>query len=471
MPTKDEDVVDGTLNLWSGFAVPARQPEGKSGAEGCKLFLDHGLKVICSGNEAHFDYLMKREAWIAKRRRRSETAVALRTEEEGTGKGIWARTIGRLYGRHAMQLLRPEHVVGKFNPHLESLLMVIADEAMFVGDPRHRNVLHGLITEPVIPIERKFVDVYNAENYLNIYTLSNSPHTIDPGVKGGRRYFVPTVSSEHASDHDYFRKIMVQLEDEGGYEALLYHLLHEVDLRDFNVRDVPKTAGLAEQAAYSRKGVDLLVEKACSEAIVPCGYELRGFQQHDRRQQQQPQRPRLLHRSPSRPRAVQARGLEGQAAAGSGVGMHHQRSKDDQQRAGLRRLLAAPEGVTSQVRSQARQAGLAEPGDRRMAGMPDPSSSSLLSPQGGGSVYSVEPRTAPARGACGCRRLARLARLGRFRGVKPERCGGFYSSLSNQDNQANRAISLLPRAFLKWRGFGRTADRANRHRLGMGKRG
>jgi len=277
MPTRDEDLVDGTLNLWRGFAVPARRPEGKSGAEGCKLFLDHGLKVICSGNEAHFEYLIKREAWIAKHRRRSETAVALRTEEEGTGKGVWARTIGRLYGRHSMQLLRPEHVVGKFNPHLESLLMVIADEAMFVGDPRHRNVLHGLITEPVIPIERKFVDVYNAENYLNLYTLSNSPHLIDPGIKGGRRYLVPTVSSEHASDHDYFRKIMVELEDEAGYEALLYHLLHEIDLRDFNVRDVPKTAGLAEQAAYSRKGVDLLVEKACSEAIVPCGYELRDF--------------------------------------------------------------------------------------------------------------------------------------------------------------------------------------------------
>ena len=61
-----------------------------------------------------------------------------------------------------------------------------------------------------------------------------------------------------------------QLIDDGGYEALLYHLLHEIDIKDFNVRDVPKTAALAEQAAYSRKGLDLLVEKACNEAVVPC---------------------------------------------------------------------------------------------------------------------------------------------------------------------------------------------------------
>jgi hypothetical protein len=62
-----------------------------------------------------------------------------------------------------------------------------------------------------------------------------------------------------------------QLKD-GGYEALLFHLLNEVDLRDFEVRRIPRTAGLAEQAEYSRKGVDGLVEKICSEGYVPCAH-------------------------------------------------------------------------------------------------------------------------------------------------------------------------------------------------------
>ena len=84
-----------------------------------------------------------------------------------------------------------------------------------------------------------------------------------------RRFFVPVVSLERANDHEYFHNIKAQLED-GGYEALLFHLLHEIDIRDFNVRAVPKTAALAEQIMHSRKGVDLLVEKACNEAIVPC---------------------------------------------------------------------------------------------------------------------------------------------------------------------------------------------------------
>ena len=210
MPERDEDVVNDTLNLWHGFGVPARKPEGKSGAAGCKLFLDHGRKIICSGNEEHFDYLMKREAFIAQRRTRSEIAVALRTEEEGTGKGFWCRTLNRLYGVHAMQVQKPEHVIGKHNKHLEILLRLTADEALFVGDPRHRNALFGLITEPTNTIEPKYIDAYNANNYVNIDVLSNARHFI-PVSGTARRFMVPTVSAERANDHEYFRKIQAQL--------------------------------------------------------------------------------------------------------------------------------------------------------------------------------------------------------------------------------------------------------------------
>lgn len=270
MPQRDEEVVDNVLNLWRGFSVTPRKPEGRSGASGCKLFLDHGLTIICSNDTGHYDYLIKREAFIAQHRVRSEIAVALRTESEGTGKGFWCRGVNHLYGAHAMQVQNPEHVIGKHNPHLEKLLRLTADEALFAGNPLHRNSLYGLISEPTNTIEPKFVDAYEAENYLNIDLISNAKHFI-PVSGTARRFFVPTVSSDKASDHEYFRKIMEQLHD-GGYEALLYHLLHEIDVRDFNVRAVPKTAALAEQAAYSRRGIDLLMETVCNEGRVPYSY-------------------------------------------------------------------------------------------------------------------------------------------------------------------------------------------------------
>lgn len=272
MPQHDAAVVGDTLNLFEGFSVQPRKPEGKSGEAGCKLFLDHGLKVMCSGSGADWDYLLKREAWIIQNRRRSEIAAGFQTQAEGSGKGFWCNHLGYLYGRHYMQLGRADHVIGKFNAHLETLLKLSGDEALFVGDPRHRNALFGLITEPSITIEPKNIGAYNVPNFLNIDLLSNSAHFIPVGPTA-RRFFAPTVSEDRVGDFDYFNTIEAQLKD-GGYEALLYHLKYEVDLRDFDVRKVPKTGALAQQAAYSRRGLDGLVEKVCSEGVAPCDYGL-----------------------------------------------------------------------------------------------------------------------------------------------------------------------------------------------------
>ena len=270
MPQHDTEVVGNVLNMFEGFPIQPRKPEGGSGASGCQLFLDHGFKIMCSGNAEHWEYLLKREAWIAQKRRRSGIAAAFHTEAEGSGKGFWCNHLGHLYGPQYMQINKPEHVIGKHNPHLETLIKLCADEALFVHDPRHRNALFSLITEPTVTIEPKNINVYSAPNYLNIDMTTNSPRFV-PASRTARRFFIPIVSEKRVGDLEYFNKIEEQLKD-GGYEALLYHLLHEVDLRDFDVRRVPKTAGLAEQVEYSRKGLDGLVEKICSEGRVPCAH-------------------------------------------------------------------------------------------------------------------------------------------------------------------------------------------------------
>jgi Family of unknown function (DUF5906) len=270
MPQYDKDVVGDTLNTWRDFAVQSRKPEGGSGASGCQLMLDHILKILCSENEEHFDFFMKRLAFIIQKRRRSEVALALATEVEGTGKGFYEKHVmSALLGSAYMEVSNSEHLTGKHNEHLESLLGLCADEALFAGDPRHRNALYSLITEPMITVEPKFVGAYSALNHLNVDILSNAEHFVPVGPTA-RRFFVPTVSATRAGDLEYFRTIESQLKNDYGYEALLYHLQHEIDLRGFDVRKVPKTIGLQEQARYSRKGVDLLVETVCNDACVPC---------------------------------------------------------------------------------------------------------------------------------------------------------------------------------------------------------
>ena len=244
MPQYNESVVGDRLNLWRGYGVTPKNSKNKS----CNLFLEFMHDVICSGNDEHFDYLQKREAFILQNRIRCEVALGLRTEAEGCGKGFYEKSMGHLLGHHYMQITNPKHIVGAFNPHLETLLRMTADEALFAGSHEHRNTLFSLITEPKLTIEPKGCSVYQADNFLNISVLSNAKHFL-PISGTARRFFIPTISEARKGDHTYFKAIQDQL-DGGGYEALLHHFL-EIDLTDFNVRLVPQTEGLMQQRHQS----------------------------------------------------------------------------------------------------------------------------------------------------------------------------------------------------------------------------
>jgi hypothetical protein len=254
MPRRDGDF-GNKLNLWRGFGVKPIKPEpGSKAASGCQKFLDFMRDIICSGNETDFNYLLRREATIFQKRIRSEVAIGLRTKEEGCGKGFYERVMKKLLGSHCMQVTNPKHIVGNFNPHLQTLLRLTADEALFVGNHEHRNALFGMVTEPKLTIEPKGCGVYQVPNFLNISMLSNSDHFL-PVSETARRFFVPTVSAARKQDTQYFGDLESDL-DAGGYEALLHYFLHEVDLEGFNVRQVPQSDGLLEQRDQSLEPLD-----------------------------------------------------------------------------------------------------------------------------------------------------------------------------------------------------------------------
>ena len=260
MPWTDAESENGILNLWTGFGF-------KPAAGNWSLFKRHIFANLCGRNEEYFVYLIRWMAWIVQKRKQSGVAVLLRGDEEGTGKGFFARHYGMLFAEHFMQLNNPEHVIGKFNPHLQNLLLLNADEALFVGDPRHRNALWGLTTEPTITIEPKQFPAYKAQNFLNHIITTNAKHAVEV-TRTARRIFALDVAPNQVGHPEYFDAIEDQLKA-GGYAAML-HDLQAMDLSGFDVRQCPKTDALENQKRLSRKGVDALVESVCNDARVPC---------------------------------------------------------------------------------------------------------------------------------------------------------------------------------------------------------
>lgn len=232
----------GSYNMWKGFAVPSKPGD-------CSLFLTHVKDNVCSGDEEIYQYLIK---WVARAVQKpdspGEVAVVLRGGR-GTGKSIFAKMVGRLFGRHFMHVSNANHLIGQFNSHLRDVVFLFADEAFYAGDKRHASTLKTLITEDTITIEAKGVDAETSPNYVHLVLASNDRHVI-PAGGDERRFLVLEVGKAQQQNATYFAALTKQMEEEGGLEALLHHLM-TVDLSGFQVRDVPKTDALQEQKLLS----------------------------------------------------------------------------------------------------------------------------------------------------------------------------------------------------------------------------
>jgi hypothetical protein len=258
------DITDDMLNLWRGFAI-----EPKKG--NWPLMRSHLLNVVCSGNQAHFDYLIR---WMALAVQRpsepSGVAVAFKGAQ-GAGKGIVARTFGKVFGKHFAHIANGEQLTGRFNASLATSCLVFLDEALWAGDKKGEGVLKALITEPRLQLEAKFRDPIMVDNHSHIIVASNNDWFVPAGM-GDRRWFILDVADTYAGTRhrEYWDALYAEI-DGGGAEAMFYDLL-QMDLSTFDVRAVPHTAAKAHQQMHSFRGVEAWIHHILQEGAI--GYSV-----------------------------------------------------------------------------------------------------------------------------------------------------------------------------------------------------
>ena len=246
---------NSSYNLFKGLAV-----EPVAGT--CDLYLQHIKEIICAGDEKLYDYVI---GWMAhaiqKPTELPGVALVLRGSQ-GTGKGTFAQHFGKIFGDHFQHLVHMDHLLGKFNAHLSSALVVFADEIVWGGNKRDAGQLKGIISESRRMMEAKFKDPIIVDNYARFIFATNEDWAVPTGPKE-RRYCVLNVDESKAENHIYFDAINTEMRN-GGLEALM-HTLMNFDLSQFNVRRYPVTEGLLEQKQLSLPSVaqwwyDILIE-------------------------------------------------------------------------------------------------------------------------------------------------------------------------------------------------------------------
>ena len=231
------------FNLWRGFAVtPAPKRNGYA------VFRDHLLNNVCRGDASLFRWVFGWFAHIVQRpRERIGTALVCRGKM-GTGKTKIGEVFGSLFPSHYFLVDDPRYLVGQFNAHMASCLLLQADEGFWAGDKAAEGRLKGLVTADTQMIESKGVDPIRLKNYVRLLITSNEDWVI-PAGKDERRFCVLDIDPRCAQSHDYFREMDAELAN-GGRAALLADLL-AVDLDRVNLREIPRTEALLEQKLRS----------------------------------------------------------------------------------------------------------------------------------------------------------------------------------------------------------------------------
>jgi len=229
------------FNLFRGWAC-------RSTVGDCSLFLDHIERHCAKGNLDHAHWIVSWMADLFQQPGRKKGTALVLTGTQGSGKSIIGHVLGKILGRHYLSASDEAHITGRFNAHQEGLLLLHSDEATFAGDHAAVAKLKDFITRSEMTIERKGVDAIVVANHARLLVTSEQQWVV-PAALLERRFAVFELASDHVQDHDYFGRLMAQMEA-GGYEALLHHLLN-YSYEPGLIRRIPNTDALVEQKELS----------------------------------------------------------------------------------------------------------------------------------------------------------------------------------------------------------------------------
>jgi hypothetical protein len=253
---------EGWLNLWRGWAVQPKRGDWS-------LLQQLIREVLCDGDRASAEYVMDWLAYMVQHPSQAAEVALCFKGEKGTGKGTLGRAASYLAGAHGLQISSPEHLVGRFNSHLQNCICLFADEAFWAGDKSGEAKLKQLVTEPTIAYEGKGRDAVTGKNMIHIIMAANGDWVVPAGLDGERRFAVFQVNNSKRGDKAFFRRLNHQLYGDGGIEAMLFDLLAR-DIDGWAPRDdVPATTALVDQKVMTMDDVERWWYNKLLDGILP----------------------------------------------------------------------------------------------------------------------------------------------------------------------------------------------------------
>ncbi|MBY8823846.1 DUF5906 domain-containing protein [Sphingomonas colocasiae] len=238
------EVGPSQFNMFQGFKI--RPVKNAGSYREFRILIDR----ISAENEIRNDYLWKLLAYRFQNLNTFVPVAVIFRGPRGAMKTTLTTVIRNLLAPYSVSISDPDNLAGRNNGILQDKLFVQAEEIEVRTEDQNRR-LNNYITNDMIDYIDKYKAQWTGENRTFMAMTSNafSPVKIAPD---DRRYLVLNVSDPFNGDEEARGKVWLRMHAElesGGYEALMYDLLH-TDLSGFNVRAIPKTPLFRELASY-----------------------------------------------------------------------------------------------------------------------------------------------------------------------------------------------------------------------------
>jgi hypothetical protein len=254
-----ERVVNNYYNLWQGFGVEPKEGDWS-------LMQAHIRDVLANGDPASETYMLNWAAYAVQHAALPAEVALVFKGGHGVGKGVFARSLIKLFGEHGVQVSQPSHLSGKFNSHMRNTCLLFADEAMAPQDKAATGVIKTLLTEPDIQIEGKGANLVTCRNHVKVVMASNEDW-VAAVARDDRRFAVFDVAPDKKDNKAYFKPLYDQI-DSGGLAAMLFALQRR-DLGDWHPREIPETQARADQKNASLVGFERMYLDWLSTGILP----------------------------------------------------------------------------------------------------------------------------------------------------------------------------------------------------------
>lgn len=223
-----------------GIKLTDEVKNDKETREKLRTILNHVRNILCSRNDAMFEYFMNFIACTFGGRKLRK-AIYMQSSE-GTGKGIFTNFIGSVLGERFLCVSSAENVV-KYTSEWEGRQLVLIDEPCderisfhSISDPLKR-----LITEPTFECRCMYKQSYMQKNTFNIWISTNN-NAISFTQTNKRRYVCLDISNAMVGNKEYFVELERCMRDESVQRAF-YEIMIErfKDLNNWNEDDVPES--------------------------------------------------------------------------------------------------------------------------------------------------------------------------------------------------------------------------------------